>query len=683
MIPEEKDPNGAIDSQAMTREILPEETALQLCVQDAQNSESWIDQHFMAVRWLQADMDYQSPPIMKVWEGTTVPRANINRFTVATHLNSILPELVDGLFFEEPPFVLRPRPATPPDIVRAISELTAEQLDQTNFRQEVETGFFDLLLFGTAIWKRGWKLYEKTEQVYKRVNTPTDFAVGGRTIRGYPTRGEEFEIREFVKTISEPYFLRMDIRDMLVDPGCREGDIRKAKFVIQKSRMNYYDLCKLRDEAELTGDDSYDLPSEEEIQSWFVDDQPETALGGETFAYDGSSPYLHHAAPKFERTTEDPLAEPLEVLERWDKERVIMVIQRKRVIRNAKNGLGQIPFYSCNWWNIADAFWGIGLGVVLSNEQRLQQGLTNAMADLTSFITNPMIVRSRGANISGQAIRQRLGGILDVDGDPAKALRFMEVPDIPQSILVQGQLSEARSESLSGANELVTQGNLPERGRTSITRTATGASGLMNAAQRQTGKIIERFNRQVYQPFLWDLFQMNKQFLPLRTLDEILTHRIGEEFMIDHESFLNAEIKRFEVLAGSHLVVKQQMAQSVMLMTQIFESPQIMQELAQINGQYVDIAELLHMISDVSGFHNYYSIVKPMTPQMLKDRQQQQQQPLQMQAMKQQSQEQLINQKDINRSATLVLRHELEQNAQSQGVQGEPNGQGMGSNEAG
>lgn len=683
------DPYGRVDDHNLPADgLYGDDQALKITVQDAANAEGWLSSHYFDIRWIEADLMYQSPPVLKTWEGTSIPRANVSRFTVATHVNALLAQIINGLFYEDPPFVLRPRPGTEQQTVRAIEAVTAEQLDETNFRQEVKRGLFSALLFGTAIFKWGWKVETIVDKKYERVAAPFEEKILGKTIRLATPRSNEFRVIETERECSSPYFESVDIRHCLVDPGNRTGDIRDSKFVIHRQALTYRDLVNLVAEQELLGEDSYDLPSEAEIKSWFESPaESEVPQGGDTgIAFSGSGPYLHHAEQRFTKTTEDPLDEPLEVLERWTNDSIVTVINKKLVIRNCRNPFGVLPFYSVNWWNIPDAFWGIGLGTLLSCEQRIQQGLTNAALDMASLIVNPLVVRSRGANITTQSIRQRLGGIVDVDGDPEKAFRYQEVPEIPGEIFAQSQQSEARSEAVSGANELLTMGNMPSKGRTSIGRTATGASALSSAASSRIGSFVEDFNRQVFTPWLWQMHELTCEMMPTEDLREILNKTLGQAYEVDEAQYLNASIKDFEVLAGSHLAVKQQMSQAIVLMSQLFQSPQIMSELATINGQYVDVGEMMHMISDMSGFKNYYSIVKPLTPEM--KQQMQDNNPAVIAAKtKQQSQQQqqehekaMVEQKDIDRAVMLGMRPLIEKAVEQSANGGEAGAQGFGTN---
>src|SRR5277367_2131086 len=109
-----------------------DDAALKLVNTDSMIAEQFISDKQWALNWREADILYQSPRSTATFEGTTVTRANVTRFTVATHVNSIVPELMNGLFYEDKPFVLLPKPGTTQQTVRektAVLEWAFEQAD--------------------------------------------------------------------------------------------------------------------------------------------------------------------------------------------------------------------------------------------------------------------------------------------------------------------------------------------------------------------------------------------------------------------------------------------------------------------------------------------------------------------------------------------------------------------------
>jgi hypothetical protein len=681
-------------------EIL-DEAAKTLVVEDARTTRSWINSRFFQIRWIEVDLLYQSPPTLRTWEGTSLPKANISKFTVATHVNAITNKLIGGLFYENPPFRLRARAGTTADTVRAIEAIESYQLDEMNFTQEVKYGLFSTLLFGTGIWKWGWTEYYETHYEFEPVGQPV-----------VDDQGNEISTEESDKfykipkevLISRPFFMCCDIRHVLVDPGCRTPDIRDAKFVIHEFAVTYKDLLRMKDEVYYdpkTGEPiyRYKLPSEEVIKSWFDSTAPPTRQTWETQDNTNTinGQWIQHAAPLFEKTTADPLEEPLQILERWDNDKVITVLNERLVIRNEPNPLGKIPFFSVNWWMIQDCYWGLGLGIILGGDQRLQQGFINAIADIGTLAANQPIIRSRGANINTQQVRSRLGGFIDVTGDPTKALHPMDLPKIQSEMFAIVAASEARTEQNSGASTPLTMGSLtPGHSQGQIGRSSAGASGIMQAANDRLGGLVEDFNRQVFQPFLWQIHEMNKNFLPPTVYRQILGQQLGDKFKVSMNNFMQAGIKSFDVLAGAHLAAKQQMAQSLPLLMQYFMSPQLANQVADINEEYIDFGELVHMLTDAGGWGGgqYYSILKPLTPQMKQKRLQnspanlamikgQNQQALLKQKMDAMAQQKEIQQENewTGRAAGDIIRHSIVAAGQPEEMTGEPGGPGFGGSE--
>lgn len=702
--PDLVNPQGQIDPKTIhSPSDVDNSAALQICVQDAKNTESWQNTNYWGIRWREADALYQSPPGVLFWEGSTTPRANNNRYVVAETVNTIHEQIMNGLFYEMPSFILRPRPNTTQDTTRAISALIALQLEDINLRQEVDWGIHSCLLFGTGIWKWGYENFTRKVTRYERV--AQELLVQGpqpQPANHIATEDSmEFEEVDDEEEVFRPTFENRDIRYVLVDSGCAVSDIRKAKFVIDRMFLTYRDLEKLADEEYIYKDPKtgkkklkkrYNLPSKEEIRSWFEPPREEVAQPDPTVATDvQNTSVIHHAMPRFRKTTEDPLNEPLEVLERWDNDKVITVIQRVKCIRNEPNEYKCIPFLSCNWWPIPNAFWGLGLGRVIGTEQRIQAGLINACLDLANLIVNPMFIRSKGANIETQQIRQRIGGIITADGpNPDRALTIVEQPPIPNEILQQIALSESRVEKASGASQAFTSGATTSRA--GAARSGTGAAAMINATMSRIGATAEVFSRQVFEPLLYKIHELNKRKTPMGYVRKLLGAKMGDDYQkFNPQDFMDAPAV-FEVLAGSHLAAKAQMAQSLFMMIQLFESPQLLAQLTDIGGKVVDVEELFKMVHDISGWKNYYNIVRPMTP----EEQQRQQQKAEMNSpmAKAQAQQQVMQQQQQNKSALIdqenesrivrdMFRDIAKRSAEPELLSGAPPTEGVGSQEVG
>lgn len=696
--PDVVNPNAKINIDHVHDAVdIENDAALQLVVQNTVNGEAWLQNNYWGLRWREADALYQSPPGINLWEGTSVPKSNVNRFTVAETVNAIHGQIMNGLFYEKVPFKLRPSPSLTENATRAITALLSFQLEQTNIRQETDMALHNALLFGTLIMQWGFKSYSKIETRYIKsgdeITVPS--LVDGQPDTTIETKQSIEYMRDDKEVIvHEPFVENCDLRSIIVNPGASVPFIGKAGWVVKRMYFTFRKLMEKADEMYVSTDKNgtqtlvkrYMLPSEDVIKSWFAEPVEDAKVPSSSEAHVQSTPLLTHAEHAWKSTSANPLDRPLEVLEYWDNEKVITVLQRVKCIRNEPNEFGEIPFLSCNWWNIPNAFWGMGLGRVIGVEQRVQQGIINACIDLANLIVNPMFVRSRGANIQEQQIRQRLGGIIAADGDPAKALHMLEQQTIPAEVIQQIALSQSRVEITSGASQQLTMGASPTSAKGQMGRSGTGAGGIIQATMTRLGSFTENFTRNVYEPLLYKFHKMNRNKLPVSYIRKVLGENLSKDFQFDPGDFLNGKAE-FEVLAGSHLAAKAQMAQSLFMMMQLFENPPIMEQLA-LQGKKVRVEELLHMIHDLSGFTNYYDVVADMTPDEL----QQQKMKSNPEAMKLQGQMALqkmkgdqntadIDQENEARVARDVFRTIAEKSATPEALLGQPGNVGFGSTE--
>lgn len=133
--------------------------ALALVVQSAGSAEKFIQARQWSLLWRDADLLFQSPRPMTVYENTYVLEPNVQRFTVAKVCNSVVPQLYKGLFYDDPPMLMRPRPGTSQSVVDAKTALFSFILDDSQFKTQTKWGLEQMALLGTGIWKWGydWK----------------------------------------------------------------------------------------------------------------------------------------------------------------------------------------------------------------------------------------------------------------------------------------------------------------------------------------------------------------------------------------------------------------------------------------------------------------------------------------------------------------------------------------------
>src|SRR5271155_4613652 len=499
------------------------EAALKLVLQDAARAENFEQSKQWVAMWPTATILYQSPLTARYWEGTQIERANVPFFTLATAVNSLAPKILNGMFYQDPPFMLQQRPKTSANAARAAGAILAYQLEDINFKESLRLGVINACLFGTAIWKWGWESYTRKRSIFKRKNPPVNIPniPGLPTIQIHPVE-EELEEEEIEEYVDRPTFEHIvNLRHILVDPSLNLPHIPKAKYVVHRMYMTWNDLDRLRDRP------GFKIPSKEDLlQLFFTPKEPVEASPAELSVQNPM--WDMRAAPRFEPATEDPFNQPLEVLERWDEKRYIVVLNKKLVICSDENPYGVIPFLSVNWWDVPEAFWGMGLAKTIGSEQRLQQGITNSWLDGVALNLNGVYIRVRGKSVPTQSIRVSPGKIVEVDNkDDFKPLdRLPAVPEAGAAL----SLSQARAEQVSGANEPVVQGSMGGP-KSSMGRTATGANLIAGGSDSRIQDFVEKLSNQVFIPFLYNAHILNCKLLPLSSVHYILNDELEHEFV--------------------------------------------------------------------------------------------------------------------------------------------------------
>lgn len=665
--------------------LYADDPALRIVLADYHRAEASQQLKSWAASWTSASALYQSPVQPVYWEGTQSRRSSIPFFTVATTVNGLRPQIVNGLFYDNPPFQIQPRPGTHMQTARAAGAVLAYQLEDINFRRELELGVNNALLYGTAIWKWGWETFARQIKRYKRATEPMvlENPIPGAPAAVYEDPEDEITEEVVEEQVDRPTFSHIvDLRDILVDPTLNVPDIRQAKYVIHRQYLTWEDLDRLRERP------GFDIPSREKLLDLFLppieQPDPEVSDPGNTGAT-----WDIRADAAYKKATEDLFNQPLEVLERWDADSCVTVLQKKLVICNDANPYNVIPFFSVNWWNTPGAFWGLGMAKTIGAEQQLQQGITNIWLDQASLNLNGVYVRVRGRSVPTNSIRIAPGKIVEVENkDDFKPLdRLPAVPEAQQHLA----LSQARVQTVSGANPLSTGGMAGDAGHSNLGRTAAGANLIGAGSQTAVADFVEKLSNQVFLPFLYAVHDLNRSLLPVKQLKKILNEELQHEFMSDKGDvldILNSRIK-FSILAGAKMQAKRNLSQAVPLLTQVIGTPNMAQELAT-QGMKVNWVELVNMWMDVAGAPNRYDLIVPMTPE--DEKRLQMSQPgaqlqakaqMQQQALQQQHENKLevVDAENQAKAAREVLRHAFQEATTHEAIEGVPGGRGFGGGE--
>lgn len=596
-----------------------DEAIVSMVVEDARRAFGYLSDSGKADEWREAAILFQSPRTQRAFEGTTVARANVARFRVAQTVQTLVPGMQAGIFYETPPFQFRPRPSQNEKTVRAKQALFAELLDRCKFELQAKKSMESQVLYGTVVCKGGWEKKTRIRKEYVRKRPPIQVQM---PLEAQPRslvteEADEVEVKEVEETVNAPFFEVLKLGSVAPDPGWTDAnEFHKAKYVVHRSYPTWKDLEELRE------NDLYSIPSEANLKRYFFGTGLEGAGGLDQVQDDLnlSGTGMEHAELPNRATSADPMETPIEMIERWDSEQCHAILQtvegRAFIIRTGDHMMPRIPFFSANFWNTPEAGWGIGAGRIVGSDQRIEKGITDGALDIVSLAINPQYARDTGSNVATQQIRQRLGGIVDVQVRGNQSVRdvfgIIETPKVPGEAFALLQNAVQTANAAVGSDEAFTQGSLPGRGGSSAARTATGAGGIISANAGRIQGPVGHWCDGILLPFLELLEDMVKEFMPTSEIRKVLDDKLGD-YELDIEDFYNST-ERMETLAGAHLAAKKAMAQALPLMISVLENPHLISQLNS-TGYVVDVQELFQMFLEVSEWKNTKDLIRPMTPQ--------------------------------------------------------------------
>jgi hypothetical protein len=545
---------------------------------------------------------------VRMWPNSDKPRSALGVPVVVEAIEKIMPAIHLSIWGTgKDPFLVSPVGRTNANTARAWQHLLRWAVKASGLKEGSRLTMKSALTYGFTVGTWGWEFEESKPERYKMSDD-------GKTVVQDDSVETEY--------IPKPSFECVNLRNFVFDPACSTQDIRKGRFIAKRLTITAQELSEMRE------DDTYkNIPSDEELATILALKQENTIDSMQGLK--GNEVREFQAQKDTVEVSKDPMAQSLEIIEYWTKDRIITVLQKKIVIRNEKNEFGKLPVVSCAFIDILNSAFGFGVAKLLAGEQRLQQGVLNTWIDGLALSLQPPLQNIKGMSTGNQNITIAPGKLINTENE----LKPLPIPSVTGEAMTAIEASEERANRRVGANG---GSNVP----TQALRTGTGVQAFNGDVIQRLQYFCEIFLELVLVPTLEAFLALCKKKLTPEQINQILSEEDGKAYQGNILDIYNADIK-VEILAGVKLTTRQAAAQLAPLVLQMVQSDAVHQALL-VRGETFDLGEFLKEYLELMGWP-VDALVVPATQEDLQRAQQ-----LNPAAIKAQSDQQLEAQKHQN-----------------------------------
>ena len=600
-----------------------DDAVAELVWQNYQTAKTFLETSSWLEGWQASDLYYQNPNNDRWLRPTDGRPVRIRRFLIAKNVNTMDTQVHRAIWGNQKPFALQPEGSTSELLVEAWTHLIWVLMKRSKTEYAFGLAGECCRLQGTGVLQPGWeeKTVIKKSRKRKQPEPTVQLPVGGE--QSIPTKeSDEFEMVEEEVKESWPFLNFRKLGFVLFDekwctPNAPE---ESASYVVDVDYVTFQDLQQMRSLPCYK-----QIPDDETLINYFIQNPQPGNMAPSTVAQetaDLQSSLAAHAVGEWKNYGKNPFVSTLMVLTMWTAERAQAILcydGRKLTIRNEEHELGDHALhYTFNWWNRPVGGWGIGIGELNLDDQRMEVGVLNEVLKMIGMWFNTPLLIRRGENAPTQNIVSGLGTFLQVDvpaGRPVTdAAAYLDKPQIPAEAWKLMDMALHGGEDLVGANSTAVQGNLGGPGSSAM-RTATGVNRVGGQADQQVAKPV-LFESNALERWIKFLVDMVKLKMPLEEIRRILRKKYADAILktIDLDQLLSAEFE-VNVLAGQRMMAKQAIQQLIPFILQIIQQPQIQNFYNQIGMvlDYEDLFSILIRMSELDG--NIDNIFRAMTPQ--------------------------------------------------------------------
>ncbi len=617
-------------------EELSDEAALQIVLSDVNTAETYIQGKNGPLDWENYDNLYRGVTNKASWPGTEVQRASLVMPVVLEAIEKLLPSIYLSFFSDKQPFLIEPRGQTTPVSARALSHLLQWAVKQSDFPEAIRRTLKSCLLYGTGHLRYSWCIDSERQASYAYTEDNS---------------GVERQVKDV--EISYPSVEHVEIRNILVDPGCREQDVRKARYVVAQIFVDASELDYLR------ADTTYkNVPTKAQLTEALATGSESTTDSMKGSKYETWRDL--QAEKQDAAVSVDPTKKPLELLEYVTDDRIITVLQRMIVIRNEANEFESKTYLSSNFIDVLGSHYGFGVGKLLASEQLLQTSVVNKWLDSLALLLNPPFTEQKGLGGGSQQIKIAPGKILTSVG----TLTPVPIPSVTKEAIEAMAASEERATKRVGANG---GDNMPSQ----ALRTAEGVNAFNQGIVDKLQYFIEIFSRLVFVPALEALLELCLRKLKPQDIKQILSDADAQALSSDMLAIYNGKVS-ISTLSSTKLAARRAAAQLVPFLFQLLSAQPFSDALASQNKKF-DYVEFMSETVDLAGW-DINSLIVDATPE---DVQRHMQMAQSSQAGKAQGEQQLEAQKNqdvlqqidatgMMRAGVLTVKHALDQSGKAE-----------------
>ena len=628
--------------------------ALNISMSDFRSAETF-RQQTAEQRWLAADRTYLAwTGGGKYWDGTRIPRANMQVYLAYQQIEVLMPQAIDAMFGGDLDFDVTPGSAgTTLSQALAVRDLLVDQFQVLNtsspnfitLREIFRRMMKGSLIYGNGLCEFGWENTQKVGKKWQRANFPEMQDVSHMT--GFPMQAPTGNVHNVAfdtptqTQISKPFLQHRSIKDFYIDPNCPSPNIQEAQFAATRTLLPISLLATYRDRP------GFKIPSDDVLLE--LSQQKTTTSGdmvkSQSESYRGAGSWQ----PSLDQS-KDPRQARVEVIRYWQSGKHTWTLGRKHVALNRDNAYGVIPFLGTYYTDVPDRFYALSICDLTEGDQNLAATLLNARLDELNLIIHPPFISKRGSLLATSAAKFRPGGRFELDV-PKEDLIRMEMGNVTAEAFTEVDQVERRTSKTVGVTDSVGFG-VSSAGGNSALRSATGVQSQSNAQSSRVHYLVANAEDQFMLPLLNIFWALNKANLDPQQLLQILGPQGPKQ--IDPIELLNAD-PRFAMKTASKMKSRAALqGGGLAQILQYLGNPALSDGMAEQQNMVLDAMTLSQTICDTYNLRST-TFFRPMTPQEQQARQQRMMLPLQAKQQLQDSRLQVMSDDSHARDETNLI----------------------------